>query len=263
MSNYTAGSRNTKEKKNQQANDTMVNRMMALFCAAVVYVVGLLLIKKNGGSFEVRFVMHALPIIQLVTGLLFAGMVAFFLVNKKRGVDESAWFINTRHMVVLSFILFASAVLYTYVGNSGMVIGVIALLVAACVYCFYQREFFVYTIFAMAASLGLYGVKGGYSASPVKFVLSIVLSVLAFAAPVIMLIVTAKMKKNGGKLTFGKKTVEIMKKDSTYLPFIIGSVYVLAAAVVGIIFNQIALYTLIAFLFLYLVFAIVYTVKMI
>jgi len=262
MSNYTAGSRNVKEKKNQQSNDTMVNRMMALFCAAVVYVVALLLLKKNS-VFEVKFVVNALPIVRLVTGLLFAGTVAFFLTNKKRNVDETAWFVTTKHMVVLSFVLFASSMLYTYVGNSGIVVGVIALLIAVFVYCFYQREFFVYTLFAMAAALGLYGVKGGYSASQVKLVMSVVLTVLAFAAPIILFIVMSKIKKNNGKLKIGKANVEIMKKDSSYLPFWIGAIYVLAAAAVGLIFNQIALYTIIAFLFLYLVFAIVYTVKMI
>jgi len=252
-----------RKENDQKKNDTMVNRMMALFVAAVVYVVALLLLKKNGTSFETVFVLHALPIIKLVTGLLFAGMVAFFAVNRKRGVDESEWFINTKHLVVLSFILFASAMLYQYIGNTGVVVCVIALLIAAFVYCFYQREFFTYTVFSLLGALGLYGVKAGYSASAVKFIISIVLIVLAFAVPVLTFIFVNKLKKNNGHLKLKGGDILVIKDKSAYTHLIIGAVYVLAAAVVGLIFNAVALYTLIAFLFLYLVFAIVYTVKMI
>jgi len=261
VSNYTAGSRKTKDKP--QTGDMTVNRMMVIFVAAVVYVVALLLLKKNGTSFETMFVLHALPIVRLVTGLLFAGTVIWNVVNRKRGVDESGWFFGTIHAVIAAFILFISAMLYSYVGNSGIVTGVIALTVAAFVYCFYQREFFAYTIFTLIGTLALYGVKSGWSANIFKFIASIVLIAVAFILPILTIVFATKAKKNGGVLKLGKSKFNIMKPDGMYAPFYIGSVFMLAAAVVGLVFNSIAFYAIIAFLFLYLVFAIIYTVKMI
>ena len=114
----------------------------------------------------------------------------------------------------------------------------------------------------MFGALGLYGVKAGYSASLVKFIVSIIFIAIAFAAPIVTLIFSSKVKKADGHLKLKGKSILLIKDKSAYTHLLIGSIYVLAAAVVGLIFNSIALYTLIAFLFLYLVFAIVYTVKM-
>ena len=261
LSNYSADKRKSVEKSAKN-DDLMVNRMMAIFAAALVYIVALLLLKKNGTSVETKFVLNVLPVLKAVTGLLSAAMVAFFLINRKRRVDESEWFFTTTHFVIFSFVLFLSAMLYGYIGNKGVVLGVVALLVAAFVYCFYQRDFFLYTLFTIVGALGLYAIRSGYSASIVKYIFIIILKVAAFVLPIVTVIVVRIAQKNDGCIKlFGKKHL-LFKPRSLYPVFYIGAAVLLAAAVLSFFINAIALYTLIAFLALYLVIAIVYTVRM-
>ncbi len=261
LSNYSADKRKSVQKSAKN-DDRMVNRMMAVFAMALVLIVALLLLKKQGSSVETRFVLHVLPYIKAVTGLLFAGMVAFFLINRGRHTDESGWFFNTTHFVIFSFILFLSALLYSYIGNKGVVLGIVALLVSAFVYCFYQRDFFLYTLFTILGAFGLYAIRSGYSASVLKYVFVIILEVVAFVLPVVTVIVMLIAQKNDGCITLFGKKITLMKPKSLYPVFYIGAAVLLIAAVLSFFINAIALYTLLAFLALYLVIAIVYTVRM-
>lgn len=247
----------------EKKNDALVNRMMIMFVLATIAIVALLLLKKSGSSTVNVFVFRVLPWLQIVSGLIFAGAIAYFVVVRKKGIDESIRNFTSGSFLGVSFVMFSVFMLYKLFGSTKVVILIIAALVLAFVYSFYQRDFLWFSIFTLAQSIMLYAVKSVSSASALKNVLIIICKVLSFAIPVIVAVLFIVVLLNKGNLNAGKHKVCIMKPSYMYSPFFVGAGIGLVGTILGILVNGIAIYSILALLAVYLVFAIIYTVKMI
>ncbi|MCL2517361.1 MAG: hypothetical protein FWF15_02245 [Oscillospiraceae bacterium] len=247
----------------EQRNNLIINRMMAMFVVATVAVVAVLMLKKNGGRHEVTFVLNVLPILQIISGILFAGATAFFIVRKVNKTDESLIYLSSPTLLILAAALFGSCMLYTTIKNAYVVIGIIGLLVISFVYNFFQRDYFWYSIFQVAYIVMILAIKIT-SVQPLWMQSFMSFSkIFIFVLPVLIVIGLLITKKNSGIFKFGKFNVPLMKPRSIYYPFYIGAGAAVASGIISILFANMAIYAIIALFALYLIFGIIYAVKMI
>lgn len=244
-------------------NNTIVNRMMIMFGLATAAVVALLLIKRSGGATERIFVLDWLFYLKIASGILLAGAIVYFAVQKKRNVDESLKMFSSITLLILTVILFSICMLYQYFGNMAMVIIVIGALVLSFVYNFYQRDYFYYSVFTVINVMLMYLVRTGLSRMIWKNILIYTSKVLIFVIPVIVVGVLLYAKVKDGAVKFNGKSYMIMKPSYLYLPFYIGAAIAIIAGVVGLFLGSYVIYLIIAQLAVYLLFGIIYTIKMI
>lgn len=247
----------------QQRNNAIVNRMMVMFILATAAVVALLMIKRNGSRVENVFVLQLLPYFQIVSGVLLAGAIAFFAVQRKRHVNDSLKIFSSSTLLMLAVILFAVFMLYKRFNNTAMVVLIIASLVVSFVYNFYQRDFYYYTVFAVLNLLFVYFIRFGITSILWKDILFIISIILIFVLPIatVGFLLYAKSKK--GIVKFNGKNHTIMKPSYLYYPFYVGAVIAIASGVFGLLFTSYIIYLIIAQLAAYLLFGIIYTIKMI
>ena len=71
------------------------------------------------------------------------------------------------------------------------------------------------------------------------------------------------LRSNGGKICLGGKTITVMARNHKYYPFFIGAGSLLCALAFSAICSSLSIYALFAFAAVYLIIAIIYTVRMI
>jgi|GEM_PF-1047213 hypothetical protein len=247
----------------QLKNNAIVNRMMAMFVLATVAVVALLMIKKNGGATERAFVLDWLIYFKIAGGVLLAGAIAFFAFRRKKGVDESLKVFSSTALLIIAIIVFSVFMLYQYFGNTAMVVLVIASLVLSFVYNFYQKDYYYYSIFTVAAVLFMYFLRSGISGIIWKNILYFISCGLIFIVPIGICLILMRVKSNNGKLKLGKNINITMKPSYLYYPFFVGAIIAVIGGLVGLIFASYLIYIMVAQLAAYLLFGIIYTIKMI
>lgn len=258
---------NNQMKKNkeaiQQKNNVSVNRMMIMFILATAAVVALLMIKKNGSRVENAFVFNWLIYFKIGSGILLAGAATFFGIQKKRNIDDSLKIFSSTTLLILAAVLFSVFMLYKPFQNTAMVILVISALVLSFVYNFYQKDYFYYSVLTVAAVVFMYFMRMGITVIVWRNILTITSYVLIFLIPVVIIIGLLYAKSKNGIVKFGDKNYVLIKPSYLYYPFFIGAIIAIAAGIVGILFPSYIIYMMIAQLAAYLLFGIIYTIKMI
>lgn len=244
-------------------SNTIVNRMMVMFGLATAAVVALLLIRRSGGATERIFVLDWLFYLKIASGILLAGAIAYFAVQKKRKVDESLKIFSSTTLLILAAILFSVFMLYQYLGNMAMVIFVIGALVLSFVYNFYQRDYFYFSVFTVVNVILMYFTRAGLSIMVWKNIIIYTSKVLIFVIPLIVAAVLLCAKANDGTVKLKGKSYKLMKPSYLYSPFYIGAAIAIIAGVVGLFLSSYVIYLIIAQLAVYLLFGIIYTIKMI
>lgn len=254
---------NEKNKKNISAlgehdENAIVNRMMAVFVAAVCAVVILLMI-GNGGAIERTFVINVLPVMKIISLVLLAGTFVWYIIDRKSEHEHIRSF-SPGVFVIAAATLTAVMWLYTQLGVIFTVGIIIAVSVSAFVYYFYQRDFFWFTILTIIGAISLVISRQSLNVWIVKSVILIavraicVISSLGFMAVILILSKKGRMKLFGRELT--------MQNGTQRLPFIIAPVIITAGTAAAFFAASVATYAAFALLALYLVYAIIYTVKM-
>jgi len=246
----------------QQKNNAIVNRMMAMFILATAAVVILLMIKRNGGV-ERAFVLDWLIYLKIASGVLLAGAIAFFAFRRKKRVDESLKIFNSATLLILAIVLFAVFMLYQYFNNTAMIMLVIASLVLSFVYSFYQKDYYYYSIFTVIMFLFMYFLRAGISGIMWRNILYYISCGLIFLIPIAVAVFFMYLKSRNGKLKLGSKINIVMKPSHLYYPFFVGAAIAVVGGVIGLTLASYLIYIMIALLAVYLLFGIIYTIKMI
>ena len=246
----------------QQKNNAIVNRMMAMFILATVAVVVLLMIKRNG-AVERAFVLDWLIYLKIAGGLLLAGAIAFFAFQRKKRVDESLKVFSSATLLIIAILLFAVFMLYQYFSNTAMIVLVIASLVLSFVYNFYQKDYYYYSIFTVTVFLFMYFLRSGVSGMIWKNILFYISCGLIFLVPAAVSALLMYVKSKNGKAKLGSKINIVMRPSYLYYPFFIGAAVAVVGGVIGLALASYLIYIMIAFLAVYLLFGIIYTIKMI
>lgn len=235
--------------------------MMLAFVVAVVAVVALLMI-GNGGARERTFVYSVLPIARIVSVVLLAGTAAWFCVCRVKKRDESQRVITSTFVFIVALVLCLSMLLYTVIGVTLIIAAVIAVTIAAFVKYFYARDFYWLTILTAVQAACVVGARAAAGQVIWKTIASSVCIGLSFIIPVVVIIFFCIVKKNDGNFKFKGKDHKILKPGYLASPFFITAGLTLVGAVTAIAAPAIAIYAVFALLAAYLVFAIIYTVRM-
>lgn len=245
----------------QARDDANVNRMMLVFVIAVAAVVALLMI-GNGGAAERTFVHSVLPILQIVSAVLFAASAVWFGICRAKKKDEGTRVVTSSLVFIVTLTLLLSSLLYTFIGGTMVIAVVIAVTVISFVYYFYPRDFYALSLVTAIMAASVIGAKASAVSAVWRLIVAIAFKVLAFAVPAAVIVVFLILKKNNGTIRVGGKTRTPFKTGYHAYPFYITAAIALAGAVLAIVLPSFAVYAVFAILAAYLVFAIIYTVRM-
>jgi hypothetical protein len=253
-----------KIKRSQEQEELIVNRLMGLFIAATLLVVGFLLLKKNETLAYVKMLNTVLPFVQIGFGILTLAAVVYFIIKKVKHKDESTKTFSSPIILALSVFLFAISLLYRSFEINTHIIIVIVVTAFCFIYAFYPRSFFYLSLVAAIGGIGIYCARYGVpSLLSAKMAIVALFRVLSFALPVAVAILFFLARRGaGGKKTRGNK-FPVLGDGYNNPVFIIGAALLLAGAVTVTFIPNLVFYTLVVYFGAYLVSAIICTVKMI
>ncbi len=248
----------TQTEKNEE---TKINRLMLFFALAAVAVVALLLVNKNVPLYyrEAAVILHVIPWLKIVSVIALVVSAVFWFVSKKKNAEEANIRIfSNATWLALSAMLVAIAFSYEYFQIPGAVTVIIAFLVLAFIESIYSKDFFAYSVYTCIGAILLYVCGRSNTVSLFKNVLKYGIKALAIVIPVLVIVLGVMLIKNGGKIG----NLSLLKPGYKLYPFFVTSAVILASAVLSFIFSSLMIYAIIAVFAVYLIIAIVYTVKM-
>jgi len=256
-------STNLKKKKAEQKlaaqkkSDLVLYKLMVFFCLAIIGVTGVMSIGKSLAA-QAKFLTNVLPILLIVGGLGLAASIVWYAMCRSRHVDESGKIITSANLMGTAIVFFVSCL---YNSLSGDVFNVLLFFIVAIVlyfvYHIFKRDFFLCSI-AAAAGFVLIKLSTINQSTAFGFIFSTACGILAIAAPVVFIVFGIFLNANKG--VFMKKKL-IDKGDHIY-PMLIVSGISLVGALVSLLVSGTALYAMVLVLAVYLVFAVVNTVRM-
>ncbi len=246
-----------------ERDDFLSNRMMVLLITVTALIVTLLLLKKNNNHFEAQFIIYALPFVRLGSGLAFIASLAYYSIRKKQKIDDSMKFFGSPILLASASLLFGISLMFTYLLVTGTVICLIVAILLYFIYCFYQRDFFWFSVITAAGTVLLYAASLNSTTVMLKNIAKTAAKFSAVILPVIFIIAILVFKRADGCIMLRSKKVKIMKDEYRYYPFITAAVITLAGSVAAMLFLGTMIYSIVLLLAAYLLIAIIYTIKMI
>jgi len=244
-------------KKRNQTSELAINRLMLLFCAAIFATLGMVYLNNIDIHTEAHFVEYVLPTCTIVTGVLLLAALAFFIYKRVRRQDDSKKVFSSGVLLFIAaclFGFFASFKLIKSTPNAlTVMIGAVVVVTAICfIYYLYNRDFFNYAVMTAVGAVLMYLGK-----EPFDFVgdtLGSVAKLLAILMPIAVIVLLVLNK--AGKLNF-------MNPGYKYYPFFTGAGIMLGTMLVSLFAPALFIYLFMAFLAVFLIITIAYTVRMI
>lgn len=248
-----------KEKRALEAeavSNAITYRMTIVFGLLVVGILALIRVTQSAAS--EMWLLGALPVFRIVTGVLLLAAIVFRIVTRAKKTDESKRILSSAFLCGIAGTLFVAAMTYYPLGASRIIAWFLAAALLFFVYEIYAVDFFLFSVVtvvgAIAASLvGSPAFRGHETAVTVAAVAAVLIAIAAVSY------VAGNLEKNGTAPFAGKKIIAPagMKALNAY----IGCGAALLA-VLGVICFGHALWCIAAHAVVYLIFGIIYTVKL-
>ena len=258
--------RQSKREENdliREHDDFKSNRLMILMVSATALVVALLLMKKNIGNFEPIFILNVLLYVRIALGVIFAASLAFFIVKRRKLSDESGKYISSSVILGVSALLLIVSLVFEYIRTNGAVLFIISAFLLYFLYCFYARDFFWYSVFTVVCAGLMYSCSLATTIGLLKNVIKVSMKGFAFVIPMLVVLALIMLRRSGGIIEFRGKKIRLIRPGYNYYPFFCAAAVSIAGSIIIILFPSLLIYGLIALFAFYLLFAIIYTVKMI
>ncbi len=243
-------------REKEQLSSVVTNKMIIVFLALVFAIAFLM---KVGTAPMLPGFLAALPYVQLGCAILTAAALAWYIVCVKRGVNEKMRVLSSPLLLGLSAsALFVSLIFYSFGDSFRVVLALLALTLLFFVYQVYGVDFYLASVAVVACCLAatvLRGADFGMWQIPV----SILAVLIALAASAFAIYVTSALFARG-KLTVGGKKLKRpthMVPTAIYATVAVSVVALAAAALIGHLLYCIAVAAVV-----YLIVAIIYTVKL-
>lgn len=241
-------------REKELLSGVVTNKMVIVFLALVFAIAFLM---KVGTPSMLAGFLVALPYVQLGFAVLTAGAAVWYAVCRRRGVDEKRRVLSSPLLLGLAASgLFVSLVFYGFGDPFKVILALLALTLLFFVYQVYGVDFYLASVAAVTAALAqaIFGGAFGVWQIPV----CILASLAAFAAAALAVYVTRTLSREGKLTLFGKK----LQRPLRMVPAAIYAVVAVSVlAMVAGIFLPL-LYCVAAIALVYLVVAIIYTVKL-
>lgn len=241
-------------REKEYLSSVITNKMIIVFLALVFAIAFLM---KVGSASMLGGFLAVLPYIQLGFTVLTAAALVWYIVCRKRGVDEKRRVLSSPLLLGLCASgLFVALVFYGFGDPFKVILSLLALTLLFFVYQVFGVDFYLASVAAVSSAIAqaIFGASFGMWQIPV----SVLAALIALAASVSAVYVTLTLQRDGKLRLFGKK----LRRPAYTVPAAI--VTVSAVSVLGMAAALLfpLLYCIAAIAFVYLVVAIIYTVKL-
>lgn len=243
-----------KEKKEKKAaaikqEDIKLYRLMIEFVLAIILVSAVI---ASGKGNEIFIIGTVLPVFNIVSAVLFAASAIYFVLVKRRGINETEKIVTSAGIFGNAAVLFLSgAHYYLFMDAKQLSLSLVIVTLLYFVYSIYEKRFFDFSLFAAMGFLALsHSTLALGSIGTLATLLVRVSLVLAFAIP-LFTIVRAIVRLAKGKLT-----------AKYFICVILAALVTVAGAVLVLVYPSAVIYAVFALLAVYLATTVVYTVKM-
>jgi|GEM_PF-350563 len=257
----------TKAQIEQARKDMTTNKILLLFSAALLGVLGLMLLYRSLNS--AAGLQGALIAIKVIFAIGIAGIIygiVEVVIEKKNGRDPSLMLINGINIIVISLIMALGMLFVRYydyqIAIKILYIVLPAVAVLYLIYYTYEREFFMIALISSVCGTGMWLywkiLASGLYAGKTWYLAAVALFAIALDA-----FTTVQLRRTDGKYKIFGKVRQYMPKGSNYLLINITHAVMAAAFIAALIFGATVAYYLVFVIFGYLAaVAIYYTVKL-
>lgn len=244
-----------KKEENIRKSDTVANRLYVLFFAALALVFAII---KVGNSIDLllKYTYELKPFFLIGAGVLLILAIVYRFICYKKEKDERFITFSSSYLLLIATSIFCIVALFGSVLSRDLLALVIIGSVLFFIYNIYEREFFWYSLYTAVGYL-IFDVKFSSSLSLPRILVCAGAIVLSVA--VIIAVASAKHKR-GMLVLFGKNAGTVSKKG--VYAFLITSALVIAAMILSLFIAGISSYSMMLLFVSYMVFAVVYTLKM-
>ena len=260
---------NLNEKKDRAARqareDLTANRMFAAMGVAFVVLLVLAICRMQSVRIQAAvasFIVEGLFWVRLALGLLSAAAIAVCIVRAKKGTDESGRVFTFTMLAGVIVLFFVASLLFPTVFYTGLMVYFGAAFLLYAIYCIYHNGFFVFSLLMAVGALLIYAASLPSGANRLYDVIKIVSKILAIALPIAVGAVTLVLMRKKGTVNCGGKKVKLLSRDD-YLPLLVAAAALLLGAVLILFFGGLLRPILMLLLAIFLVFTIMYTVKLV
>lgn len=244
--------------------DIAVYRLTVMILVNVISIYTLWAVKQSS-SRELAFVQNTLPVLTYVFAaltLLAFGAILFFGFRGK----ESPFKVPSLEFIFgVSLVAFFICLLYKQMDSTYLILGSIILSIPYYIYYFYKRSFFLYSVYSAVAivlsrcfRVTEFARLGSFGAFLEIF--SVILGVLIPLAVIASVIAGAR---RGGTLVILGRSVKLYNGRRDYVAFILLSALLLAEAILSLVLPAAFPYFFLPLAAMFLLFAIIYAIKMI
>ena len=212
----------------------------------------------NSITAQLKFVNDIQLICVIVSAAILIAAIIYKFVCVKSGKDESLKSLSSGLLLILAASLFAIVTLFGKIDSKILLAFVIIGTVLYFVYNIYEREFFWYSLYTAVAYFVL---SLGFAASNVASLEQIIVTVASVVAAVAVTVVVAVSRGRSGKFVlFGRKLGKLTKNGA--YPFYVTSALIIAGMLLALFVSGISIYSLVVLFASYMIFAVIYTIKL-
>lgn len=245
----------------QREKDIVTNRILIIFTLALVCIFLVIPLQKYLGK-PISYV-NGLLLIKILCGVGIAGVIggiSLTVIRHKKGIPSSQKLLRGTDICILFGALTISMLLTLfYYNNFAHLLYVIIPLLAilGIIYYVYQRELFILSVYAEGSAMAIFilGKMSGNGTGPFDYIALILFAVVTIA----FIVISAMLRARGG--AFGR--IRIFSKKAIYLGLYFFPPVALAAAIATLINPSLVLYLLLGLMTYFLVFIIIYTLRLI
>lgn len=244
-------------REKEKLSNVITNKMITVFLALVFAVVVLVRVSSTGAS-ELGFVL-ALPYIRIAFAVLTAAALVWYIVRRKRGADERMCVFSSPLLLGISATGLFASVMYTGFGGAfRTVLALLAITLLFFVYQIYAVDFFLCSVAVVTGCLAA-SVVSSAGFGTWKVLVTILAVLLSAAASAACMYIVARLDREGKIVLCGKK----LKRPMRMVPAAVytASAVAFAGVLVSLCFGYL-LYCIAAIAVVYLIVAIIYTVKL-
>lgn len=254
--------KNQKEKTqkkiaNLKKSDIAANRLYVLFFAAVLLIFGIVRV-GNSITAQLKFINDIQIICVVVSAALLIAAIIYKFVCARSEKDETYTTFSSSFLILIAAAIFAVFTLFGNIDSSALLALVIIGTVLYFVYNIYAREFFWYSLYT---ALAYFVLALGYPASNTVSLKQMIISAAAIAVAIAVIAFVAVFASRKGHVAIFGRSFGKLSKSGAY-PFYVTSALIIAGLLLALFISGISIYSLAVLFISYMIFAVIYTIKL-
>lgn len=244
-----------KKEENRKKSDAAANKLYIMFFAALA--AGFGVFRLGNSMAQLTFMEKIKPFCLIGTGVLLILAIIYKFICHRQGKDERFKTFGSSFLLLLAASLFAVVALFGEILWRDLLILIVIGTVLFFIYNIYEREFFWYSLYT-ALGYVIFDLKFGAAFSIPKVIVTVAAVLFALA----VILATASARSRRGRLVLFGKTVGNVSEKGAY-SFYATSALIIAGMILALFITGISPYSIAVLFISYMIFAVIYTLRMI